>query len=174
MTEERRAHVRVLLNLPARYDGLSGVNEARLEDISMGGCFVNTHGEVILGEVITVGIQMPSGEWLQLRGKVATYQPSIGFGVAFGTLTDEEALSLRNLITTEPSSDSNRLGREHAFADEEQTMSDQVAVVRIFSTEMEATMAQQVLEQSGVTAFVLADDAGGMEPHLQRTSGVRW
>src|ERR1700730_12538889 len=34
-------------------------------------------------------------------------------------------------------------------------------------------MAQQVLEESGVTAFVFKDDAGGMEPHLQRTSGVR-
>ena len=52
-------------------------------------------------------------------------------------------------------------------------MSDKVAVIRIFSNEMEAIMAQQVLQESGVTAFVFADDAGGMEPHLQRTSGVR-
>jgi len=34
-------------------------------------------------------------------------------------------------------------------------------------------MAQQVLEQSGVKAFVMKDDAGGMEPHLQRSGGVR-
>ena len=52
-------------------------------------------------------------------------------------------------------------------------MSDTVAVIRIYSNEMEAIMAQQVLEESGVTAFVFTDDAGGMEPHLQRTSGVR-
>lgn len=52
-------------------------------------------------------------------------------------------------------------------------MPDEVAIIRIYSNEMEATMAQQVLEDSGVTAFVFADDAGGMEPHLQRTSGVR-
>ena len=52
-------------------------------------------------------------------------------------------------------------------------MSDEVAVIKIFSNEMEAIMAQQVLEESGVRAFVFTDDAGGMEPHLQRTSGVR-
>jgi hypothetical protein len=34
-------------------------------------------------------------------------------------------------------------------------------------------MAQQVLQNGGVNAFIFKDDAGGMEPHLQRTSGVR-
>jgi hypothetical protein len=34
-------------------------------------------------------------------------------------------------------------------------------------------MAQQVLQEGGVNAFIFKDDAGGMEPHLQRTSGVR-
>ena len=52
-------------------------------------------------------------------------------------------------------------------------MSNDVAVIKIFSNEMEAVMAQQVLEESGVRAFVFKDDAGGMEPHLQRTAGVR-
>jgi hypothetical protein len=46
-------------------------------------------------------------------------------------------------------------------------------VIKIFSSETEATMAQQVLQQSGVRGFVFKDDAGGMQPHLQRTTGVR-
>ncbi len=29
-----------------------------------------------------------------------------------------------------------------------------------------------VLQESGMTAFVFKDDAGGMEPQLQRTNGV--
>lgn len=52
-------------------------------------------------------------------------------------------------------------------------MSEDVVVIKIFSDEMEATMAQQVLAESDVRAFILKDDAGGMEPHLQRTNGVR-
>ncbi len=52
-------------------------------------------------------------------------------------------------------------------------MADAIVVIRIFSNETEAAMAQQVLEQAGVRSFVFKDDAGGMEPHLQRTGGIR-
>jgi Putative prokaryotic signal transducing protein len=52
-------------------------------------------------------------------------------------------------------------------------MSEEVIVIRVFHNEIDAIMAQQELEASGVRAFVFKDDAGGMEPHLQRTSGVR-
>lgn len=98
MTEERRTDLRVPLNLPARYDGLSGAHEARIEDIGMGGCFVNTPGQVNPGEVITVEIKMASGEWLQLRGEVTSHQPGIGFGIVFSFLTDDEERALRQLI----------------------------------------------------------------------------
>ena len=52
-------------------------------------------------------------------------------------------------------------------------MSDDVVVLKTFSNEIEAGIAQQVLQNGGVSAFIFKDDAGGMEPHLQRTSGVR-
>jgi len=52
-------------------------------------------------------------------------------------------------------------------------MSDQVVVLKTFNNEIEAAMAQQVLQEAGMTAFVSKDDAGGMEPQLQLTNGVR-
>lgn len=52
-------------------------------------------------------------------------------------------------------------------------MSDEMVVLKTFDNEIEAGMAQQVLQEAGMTAFVFKDDAGGMEPHLQRTNGVR-
>ena len=52
-------------------------------------------------------------------------------------------------------------------------MSEEIVTIKIFSDEIEATMALQLLEDAGVSGFVSKDDAGGMEPHLQRTSGVR-
>ena len=52
-------------------------------------------------------------------------------------------------------------------------MSDDVVVLKTFSNEIEAGIAQQVLQNGGVSAFIFKDDAGGMEPHLQRTVGVR-
>ena len=99
MTENRRSDERISVNLPARWDGLSGVHEGRLEDLGLGGCFVNTVGRVEVGEVVGVEIKLPAGEWLQLRGEVASYQEGIGFGVLFTFLTDDEEQTLRELLT---------------------------------------------------------------------------
>jgi Putative prokaryotic signal transducing protein len=52
-------------------------------------------------------------------------------------------------------------------------MANETVVLKVFATEMDAVMARDVLHDAGVKAFVLKDDAGGMEPHLQRTNGVR-
>ncbi len=52
-------------------------------------------------------------------------------------------------------------------------MSDELVNIKIFSNEFEASMAQQLLEGSEIKSFISADDAGGMEPQLQRSMGVR-
>ena len=98
MNKERRINRRIPLNRPARYDGLSGAHEARLEDISMGGCFVNARGQVEPGEAITIEIKMLSGEWLKLQGEVTSCQPGIGFGVVFSLIREEEVISLEQLL----------------------------------------------------------------------------
>lgn len=99
MTNERRTDERVSTNLPAKWDGLSGVHEARIEDVSLGGCFVNTARRVDVGEIVGVDIKLPSGEWLQLRGEVVAYQEGIGFGVVFPFLSGDEEQALRELIS---------------------------------------------------------------------------
>jgi len=98
MTKNRRTDDRVSTNLPARWDGLSGKNEARIEDLSMSGCFVNSKGRVDVGEIVGIEIKLPSGEWLPLRGEVASYLAGTGFGVLFTFLTDDEEQALRELI----------------------------------------------------------------------------
>jgi hypothetical protein len=99
MTYNRRTDERVNTNLPAKWDGLSGVHEARIEDVSLGGCFVNTARRVDVGEIVGVDIKLPSGEWLKLRGEVVAYQEGIGFGVVFPFLTGDEEQAIRELIS---------------------------------------------------------------------------
>jgi len=99
MDKNRRSDERISTNLPARWDGLSGRNEARIEDLSLGGCFVNTRGRVDIGEVVGIEMKLPSGEWLQLRGEVASYMAGTGFGVLFTFLTEDEEEILRGLIS---------------------------------------------------------------------------
>jgi hypothetical protein len=52
-------------------------------------------------------------------------------------------------------------------------MTEETVVLKVFATEIDATMARDVLNDEGITSEVFKDDGGGMEPHLQRTNGVR-
>ena len=98
MTENRRSDDRVATNLSAKWGGLDGDHEGRIEDLSLGGCFVNTVGRVDVGEIVGVEIKLPSGEWLQLRGEVCAYQLGIGFGLMFSFLTEDEEAALREFL----------------------------------------------------------------------------
>ena len=79
---------------------MSRRHEARVDDISMGGCFVNTYGKVELGEKVDLEMQLPSGDWLPLTGHVASYQPGVGFGMSFDSLSEAETEILSELLLT--------------------------------------------------------------------------
>ena len=99
MPNDRRSAERKTVNLSVRWYGLTGTYEARLEDVSMAGCFVNTTGRVDLNDRLSLEVELPSGAWLELRGQVASYQPGIGFGMQFLALTEEEEEALKALLT---------------------------------------------------------------------------
>jgi len=99
MNEERREEERVIRSLEVKWEGPSGAYTSRVSDISMGGCFIDTLGQVEVGEIISLSIKMPDGSWLSLRGEVAFYHPNIGFSVRFTFLTEDEVQQLSQLIT---------------------------------------------------------------------------
>jgi hypothetical protein len=98
MSRERRNSQRKRILLEAKWESMSRRHEARVDDVSLGGCFVNTYGKVELQEHVDLEIQLPSGEWLPLRGKVASYQPGVGFGISFSSLTAKETAALKELM----------------------------------------------------------------------------
>jgi len=101
MSDEKRTAQRVATNFPARWRGVSGSHEGRVEDLSINGCFVNTKGSVDLGEMVNLLIQLPSGEWLPLRGKVAFFQQLTGFSVSFAHADEEELARLDQLVASQ-------------------------------------------------------------------------
>ena len=100
MGEERRSSRRKRILLEAKWESMSRTHEARVDDVSLGGCFVNTFGHVEPDEEVTLQIQLPSGEWLRLHGRVASYQPGVGFGIAFTSLSKGKAAVLKELLAT--------------------------------------------------------------------------
>lgn len=101
MSDEKRTAQRVATNFPARWHGISGSYEGRVEDLSINGCFVNTKGNVDVGEMVNLLIQLPSGQWLPLRGKVAFFQQLTGFSVSFAPVDEEERKRLDQLVASQ-------------------------------------------------------------------------
>ena len=98
MSDERRSSERKRLLLDARWESMSRTHEARVDDVSLSGCFVNTYGHVEPEEEINLQIALPSGEWLSLSGHVASYQPGVGFGMAFNSMSAAKLARLEELI----------------------------------------------------------------------------
>ena len=97
---ERRNSKRKRVVLEARWESMSRRHQARVDDVSLGGCFVNTYGAVELNEPVSLQILLPAGVWLNLRGTVVTYQPGVGFGISFSSLNEDEETRLKELIAS--------------------------------------------------------------------------
>ena len=97
---ERRSTERKRVLLEAKWDSMHRTHQARVDDVSLGGCFVNTYSPVEIDEQVNLQILTPEGVWLSLRGKVVTYQLGVGFGMSFTKLSSEEEVVLKDLIAT--------------------------------------------------------------------------
>ena len=95
---DRRTEKRWEVSLDAVWDGKSGNYSARVTDLSEGGCYVDTLGEAQVGEILSLKIQMPNSEWIELSGEVAHQTPPLGFGMRFENLSDEQIDKLRSVI----------------------------------------------------------------------------
>jgi PilZ domain-containing protein len=101
MNDEKRSDERVPVNLSTRWQGFSGSHEGRVEDLSLSGCFVNTKGAVDVGETVSLLIQLPTGRWLPLRGKVIFHELLTGFSLSFSILDDGERETLKQLVAAQ-------------------------------------------------------------------------
>ncbi|HYE65200.1 MAG TPA: PilZ domain-containing protein [Pyrinomonadaceae bacterium] len=98
MADERREGERVPLPLEARLESASGKHPVRISDISLNGCYIESLGQVEVGERVRFEVQVPTGQWMQLGGKVVYTHLNIGFGVRFADLSDSKRRVLEQLI----------------------------------------------------------------------------
>jgi PilZ domain len=88
--DDRRERTRLRVSLDAEWDGSTGQHPARITNLSEGGCYLDTVGEVRRGEIVGFRILLPDGDWLYLEGKVRHYTSGLGFGVQFVDLDENQ------------------------------------------------------------------------------------
>jgi len=76
----------------------SGNYQARIGEISLGGCYVDSIASVVEGEPIALTITIGAGDSQRFTGEVAYLLPGFGFGVRFLDLTEEKTDFLRRII----------------------------------------------------------------------------
>lgn len=93
-----RQFERISLSLQIMLESSSGKREARISDLSMEGCFIDTILEVTAGESVVFDVHLPIGQPVRLSGKVAYNMPRIGFGIRFDDLSEEKTQLLKQII----------------------------------------------------------------------------
>lgn len=95
MDDDRRSQPRLSVSLDASWDR---DHPARVTNLSQGGCYLDTVGEVRRGEIVGFRILLPDGDFLYLEGEVKHYTAGVGFGVQFVDLNEEQESNLKRLI----------------------------------------------------------------------------
>ena len=89
--DERRSKPRLSVSLDAIWNEDSGARQsARVTDLSEGGCYLDTVGEVMSGEIVAFRVLLPDQDWLYLEGEVKHHRHGFGFGVQFVDLNHEQ------------------------------------------------------------------------------------
>ncbi len=96
--DERRAKPRLSVRLDAVWHGGEERHSARVTDLSEGGCYLDTVGEVLSGEIVAFRVLLPDGDWLYLEGEVRHHHHGLGFGVKFVDLNEEQTDKLHFLM----------------------------------------------------------------------------
>ena len=95
--DERRSKPRLSVRLDAMWDSSTAAHSARITDLSEGGCYLDSVGEVRRGEIVGFRVLLPDGDWLYLEGEVKHHSTE-GFGVQFVELNDEQTEKLQWLL----------------------------------------------------------------------------
>lgn len=98
MDREQRATKRVRLVTEVKYEGSGTRAQTRISDIGMLGVFIDALSPLPAGSSIRVEFSLPNGYRVDTEGTVVHSQAVIGMGVAFKSLSPEDAWQIQAYI----------------------------------------------------------------------------
>jgi len=88
----------VNVSMEVVWQGTAGKHDARMSEMNLDGCFIDSMGQEVLGETIYFKAHLPSGPWVSLQGEVIYQEYPIGFGVKFTDLTEGDKRLLEEVF----------------------------------------------------------------------------
>jgi CheY-like chemotaxis protein len=90
----------VTVSLDVVWQGSSGKQDARMSEISMHGCFIDSRVQGrVLGDIVDFKVHLPGGPWVALQGELVSEDYPMGFGLRFTGLTDHDQQLLAEVVT---------------------------------------------------------------------------
>lgn len=105
---------KVNVSLEVVWHGTAGKYDARMSEISLESCFIDSMGQEILGETISFKARLPAGHWINLQGEIIYREYPIGFEARFLDLTEETERLLTELIAAHGGKKAQQIMREQA------------------------------------------------------------
>jgi CheY-like chemotaxis protein len=95
----QRPNTPVTVSLDVVWQGRSGKQGARMSEISMDDCFIDSRVQGrSLGDIVDFKVHLPSGPWVALRGELVNEDYPIGFGLRFTDLTEADKILLAEVV----------------------------------------------------------------------------
>jgi CheY-like chemotaxis protein len=99
MSNSPQQHEPVTVSLDVVWQGSSGKQDARMSEISMDGCFIDSKVQGrALGDKVEFKVHLPSGPWVSLQGELVNEDYPVGFGLRFRGLTDGDKRLLAQVV----------------------------------------------------------------------------
>ena len=149
-------HDPVTVSFDVVWQGSSGKQDARMSEISMDGCFIDsiTQGRT-LGELVEFKVHLPSGPWVSLQGELVNEDYPIGFGLRFKGLNDDDKRMLAEVVVEH----GGKAGHQSTTAVAEATPTP-VARERVLVADDDALtlrMVTAIVETEGFEAVAVPD-----------------
>ena len=93
-----REHDRVAYFTEVELQFASGRREARISDLSEGGCYVEYFAPLSAGETVKFDLRLPDGERIPVEGEVTYAFENMGFGVRFVNMSERDTERLREIV----------------------------------------------------------------------------
>ncbi|MEP6913697.1 MAG: response regulator [bacterium] len=89
----------VTVSLDVVWQGSSGKQDARMSEISMDGCFIDSRvAGRALRDIVEFKVHLPGGPWVSLQGELVNEDYPMGFGLRFTGLTDGDKRLLAQVV----------------------------------------------------------------------------